>query len=134
MTTLIVCETCGYDAEKDDDIRPGRQLYQELIQALEIRQQENSDQYQKVTIKPFSCLMACKRHCAVQVRDDNKMSYTLGDLVPQQDHIDGLLDYVALHQASERGVVAYKQWPEMIKGKFITRFPPLIDFIEDENA
>lgn len=133
-TTLIVCKTCGYDADNPDALRPGKQLYQHLSQALEQRQQQHGGQLHEITIKPFACLMACQRNCAVQYRNGTKTAYTLGDIQVTQEHIDAILDYATLYHASETGVVAYKHWPEAVKGKFIARFPPMNSINNDEDA
>jgi predicted metal-binding protein len=126
MTTLIICETCGYDADKPSALRPGKKLYQQVSAELLARAQTDSD-YECISVKPFACLMSCQRHCAVQLRSATKIGYTLGDLRPARDSVEGLLDYARLYHQSSNGQVAYKAWPEQVKGKFISRFPALAD-------
>ncbi len=36
-----------------------------------------------------------------------------------------IVDYARLHAASDSGQVPYRQWPEGVKGHFVTRHPPL---------
>lgn len=116
-TTLIVCNTCGYNQELPDAVRQGELFAQTLESAL---LHDDTIQLQR-----FGCLMACQRKCTVQLRAGGKIGYTLGDFVPDKEHVEALLEYVRLYQTSETGQVPYKQWPALVKGKFISRIPVL---------
>ncbi len=119
--TLIVCETCGYDAQQPDAVRPGAQLAQVLEHELGARPQPG------LTLRRTRCLMACKRHCAVLLRAPNKIGYVIGDFAPVPESARTLLDYSRHYQQSDSGQVPFRDWPDGIKGHFIARIPVLDD-------
>lgn len=88
---------------------------------------EHAAQAMPVRTRRVSCLMGCKRGCNVAVQAQGKLAYTLGDFTPDADAAQGIVDYAALHAESETGQVPFRQWPQAIKGHFITRHPPLPD-------
>lgn len=116
---LVVCETCGYDERQPDAVRPGERLARALEQSLNALSAEDS----QPRLHRFRCLMACKRHCVVQLRAPGRIGYVIGDLVPDATAVETLLDYSRKYLQSESGQVPYKEWPEGIKGKFIARIP-----------
>ncbi len=124
-TTLLVCDTCGYDAANPDAVRPGKRLADQLEQALTERQGQSASPELAIRLERFSCLMACKRYCTVQIRHPHKIGYQLGDMHPDTDSTQAILDYTSLYTVSDTGQVPYRQWPEQVKGKFIARFPVL---------
>ncbi len=74
-----------------------------------------------------SCLMGCSHGCNVAIQAEGKLSYTLGRFTPDTEAAEAITAYAALHSESETGVVPYRQWPEGVKGHFVTRHPPLPD-------
>jgi len=48
----------------------------------------------------------------------------LGDFTPDEDAARAILEYAARHAESEHGRVPFKEWPQGVKGHFITRTPP----------
>jgi predicted metal-binding protein len=116
---LVVCETCGYDEQQPDAVRPGERL----AQALEAQLASSPADDTVPRLQRFRCLMACKRHCVVQLRAPAKIGYVIGDFVPDAAAVATLLDYSRQYLQSESGQVPYKEWPDGIKGKFIARIP-----------
>lgn len=117
-TELIVCETCNFSQDKNTP-HGGTALFNALAGSL----QENP--IAGVQISSTKCMMSCSRSCNVHIRSRGKISYVIGDLKTEQAYLQMLRDYLELYQESETGQVAYKQWPELIKGKFVARLPPL---------
>ena len=72
-----------------------------------------------------SCLMGCTHGCNIAIQGTGKLNYTLGRFEPQQDAAEGIVDYARKHAASETGQVPYRDWPQAVKGHFVTRHPPL---------
>ncbi|MAC59011.1 MAG: metal-binding protein, partial [Novosphingobium sp.] len=70
------------------------------------------------------CLFACKRHCVIHIRAPGKVAYVLGDFTPDREAARAILKYATHHAVSEEGAVRYAQWPDGVKGHFITRTPP----------
>jgi predicted metal-binding protein len=61
------------------------------------------------------------------VQAAGKIGYTIGRFTADADAAEAIAAYASLHAASETGQVPYRQWPEGIKGHFVTRHLPLPD-------
>jgi predicted metal-binding protein len=108
------------DGREDTDGRRGGALLVEAMRAV----QADSPDHAGIEIQEMPCLFACQRHCAVHIRAPGRIGYVLGDFVPDAASAEAIFDYARLHAASEEGVVRYADWPEGVKGHFITRTPP----------
>ncbi|SHF31081.1 Predicted metal-binding protein [Litoreibacter ascidiaceicola] len=120
MTTWItICDTCKRD---DWDARAlgvtDGEVFADLIEAAAMGTAG-------VRTRRHSCLMGCARGCNVAIQGANKLNYTVGEFEPSQEAAEAVVGYAALHAISESGQVPYKQWPQAIKGHFVTRHPPL---------
>lgn len=121
MTSWItVCDTCKCEGweEKGSSVSDGEKLAS-LVEAAA----EGTD----VKVRRFSCLMGCARACNVTIQGPGKVNYSIGQFEPDQESAVGIVDYALLHRQSETGVVPYRQWPQAIKGHFVSRHPPLPD-------
>lgn len=121
MTTWItICDTCKREGwETGDMSQTDGERLATLIEAVAT----TAD----VKTRRVSCLMGCKHGCNVAIQGAGKLNYTLGDFEPAPDAAQGIVDYAALHAASDTGQVPYREWPQPIKGHFVTRHPPLPD-------
>ncbi|GGB98938.1 hypothetical protein GCM10011494_16760 [Novosphingobium endophyticum] len=119
---VVVCATCRLAAERRED-EGGRRGGALLAQAMRDVQAEQSA-LAGVAVQEMRCLFACKRHCAVHIRAPGRVGYVLGDFTPGEAAARAILEYAVSHAASAEGVVPYAQWPEGVKGHFITRTPP----------
>ncbi|MEM7619246.1 MAG: DUF1636 domain-containing protein [Pseudomonadota bacterium] len=118
-TTLFVCSTCRYSTEeKTKDDKTGGELFAEQVESIAADRPE-------LTIKRHACLMACKKHCSAAITSEGKMTYVLGEFEPNETDANALIEYAVKHHHSESGVVQFKEWPEGVKGHFISRVPPL---------
>lgn len=118
MTTWItICDTCKRDGWDQGDMSAtdGERLAA-LVEAT-------SDD--DIRTRRVSCLMGCAHGCNIAIQADGKLAYTLGNFTPDQDAADGIVAYAKLHAASATGQVPYREWPQAIKGHFVTRHPPL---------
>ncbi len=120
MTTWItICDTC----KRDDWADSGReQTDGEALAALVESSAAGSEQ---VRTRRVSCLMGCKRSCNVTIQAEGKLNYTLGEFTPDAETADAIVEYATLHAASGSGQVPFRQWPQPVKGHFVTRMPPL---------
>ena len=119
---VVACSTCRHSAEAQNDaqgVRGGARLA-EALRAV----RESDPRYAGVAVQEMPCLFACSRHCTVHIRAPGKLGYVLGDFVPGEEAARAILDYAVHHAASEEGQVRYADWPEGVKGHFITRTPP----------
>lgn len=95
----------------------------QLAQAL--REVKASDaRYDGIAVQEMACLFACNDFCAIHLRAPGKVGYVMGRFAPNAEAARAILDYAVHYAASEHGQVAFKQWPEGVKGHFITRMPP----------
>jgi len=120
MTTWItVCDTCKRDGWEagDMELTDGERLA-ELVES-------EIDGEVGVKVRRLSCLMGCGKGCNVAVQANGKVSYTLGNFIPEKAAAEAIVDYARHHAVSETGVVPYGQWPEAVKGHFVTRHLPL---------
>jgi predicted metal-binding protein len=121
MTTWItICDTCKRDDwdQRETTVTDGEKLAG-LI--------ENTDLGPDVKTRRVSCLMGCTHGCNIAVQAHNKLTYTIGRFEPIAEAAEGIIAYAQLHADSETGQVPYREWPQAIKGHFITRHQPLPD-------
>jgi predicted metal-binding protein len=121
MTTWItICDTCKRDNwEEGRDPRPHGEDLAELV--------EQHAKGRAVKTRRVSCLMGCKHGCNVAIQAQGKLAYTLGNFTPDAAAAEAIIDYAELHGQSETGQVPFRQWPQGVKGHFITRHPALPD-------
>ena len=119
---VVACNTCRHSAQSQDDDQ-GRRGGARLVEAL--RTVQRSDPcYAGVAVQEMPCLFACKDFCTVHLRAPGKVSYVLGRFTPDEAAARAILDYAVHYAASEHGRVPFADWPEGVKGHFITRSPP----------
>lgn len=119
---VVVCSTCRLSAEQRED-EGGQRGGALLVRAMrEVQAAEPA--LTGVTVQEMPCLFACRRHCAVHIRAPGRIGYVLGDFTPGDAAARAILEYAVRHAASAEGVVPYAEWPEGVKGHFITRTPP----------
>ncbi|PHQ97368.1 MAG: hypothetical protein COB40_05115 [Marinosulfonomonas sp.] len=119
MTTWItICDTC-----KRDDWEAGDMALtdgERLAYLIEARAKDSV-----VKTRRTSCLMGCTHGCNVAIQATGKLAYTVGNFTPDETAADAIVTYAELHADSDSGQVPYRQWPQDIKGHFITRHQPL---------
>jgi len=119
---VVACNTCRYSAESSNDergVRGGARLA-EALHAV----READPRYAGIAVQEMPCLFACKDFCTVHLRAPGKVSYVLGRFTPDEAAARAILDYAVHYAASEHGRVPFADWPEGVKGHFITRSPP----------
>ncbi len=121
MTSCItICDTCKHDDWEER--APGQTDGERLAELVEA-----AAEGRPVTVRRFSCLMGCARACNITVQAQGKVNYSLGQFDPDTEHAQAIVDYACLHGESETGVVPYREWPQPIKGHFVSRHLPLSD-------
>lgn len=121
MTTWItICDTCK---REDWDATSNPLTDGEVLAALIEERAEGS----VVKTRRVSCLMGCDNSCNVAIQANGKLAYTLGKFDPTDEAAQGVVDYAKAHAASASGQVPYREWPQAVKGHFVTRHMPLPD-------
>lgn len=119
---VVACSSCRFSAGAQGDAE-GRRGGARLIDAL-LTAKAGDDAYAGIAVQPMPCLFACGDFCVVHLRAPGKIGYVLGRFSPDGEAARAIMDYAVLHAASENGEVAYRRWPEGVKGHFIVRIPP----------
>lgn len=122
-TSVVACNTCRHNADTREDtegLRGGARLVEALRRVKGLRPDLDS-----IAVEEMPCLFACKDFCTVHLRAPGKLSYVLGRFEPTDDAAQAILDYAQAYDASDEGQVPFREWPEGVKGHFITRAPPM---------
>ncbi|KTT71433.1 DUF1636 domain-containing protein [Sphingomonas sanguinis] len=119
---VVACNTCRLSDEtrENEDGQRGGAL---LVEALR-RVQASDPAYADVAVEEMPCLFACQSYCTVHLRCPGKVGYVMGKFAPDDEAARAILDYARAYADSEWGQVPYKQWPQGVKGHFLTRTPP----------
>lgn len=118
---ITICDTCKRDDWEARGIsQTDGEHFAELIEAA-------AKGSEHVDTRRHSCLMGCARGCNIALQAAGKLNYTLGEFEPSKEAADAIVEYASMHAQSETGTVPYRQWPQPIKGHFVTRHPPLPD-------
>jgi len=119
---VVACNTCRFSRDARDDgagVRGGARL----VEALRAVRASDS-RYAGVAVQEMPCLFACSEFCTVHLRAPGKVGYVLGRFAPDEDAARAILDYAVHHAASAHGRVPFADWPQGVRGHFITRTPP----------
>ncbi len=117
-TLITICDTCkrdGWDPETDT-LTDGERLAA-LVEACSRGQST-------VRTRRHSCLMGCTHGCNIAIQAEGKLSYVLGRFEPTEESARGIVEYARLHAESSSGQVPFREWPQPIKGHFVSRIPP----------
>jgi predicted metal-binding protein len=126
---IVACETCGGSAQRDP---AGRTRGENLL--LQLRIALASAGALPVQVSSVRCLWACKRSCAVAVRSTSRVGYVIADLEPTELTAQALLDYATRYAHSEDGAVPFREWPALLKGHFLCRFPKAAELPTDDPS
>lgn len=120
MTSWItVCDTCkreDWDAEQSGGETDGEKLAS-LV--------ETAAEGSAIRVRRVACLMGCDNSCNVSIQAHGKLAYTMGRFDPTAEAAEGIVAYAQGHADSENGTVPYREWPQAVKGHFITRHHPI---------
>ena len=118
MTTITVCTTCRIPenrATKDGD--PMGESLLPLVEAAGAKQ--------GVNVRGTACLMGCEHGCNIAIQGENKLTYVLGRFEGTAEDAEAIAEFAAGHARSETGQVPFREWPQGVKGHFVSRVPPI---------
>ena len=118
---VVACNTCRSPANAGED-GPGKRGGARLLAALRAVRAE--PRYEELAVDEMPCFFACHAPCTVHLRGPGRIGYVLGGFAPDEAAARAILDYAVHYAASEDGEVPYRDWPEGVKGRFLTRTPP----------
>jgi len=118
-TTITICDTCkleGWDAETNPKT-DGEALAEHIESAAQ--------GVGSVETRRHSCLMGCQHGCNIAIQSEGKLTYVMGRFEPSEEAATGIVEYAEKHAASDLGQVPFREWPQAIKGHFVSRIPTL---------
>ena len=120
MTSWItICDTCKREGWESTGMeRTDGEALAELIEAAAATAPD-------VRTRRVSCTMGCVRACNITVQAAGKINYSLGTFEPVAEDAAAIVEYAAKHAASETGQVPFREWPQGVKGHFVSRHQPL---------
>ena len=121
MRRIVFCITCRHSAaerEGPDGVTGGETLARHMEALLAEKGRHD------IAVDRQSCLWSCLKHCNVFLQDSERYSYLAGGFTPERQAAEAILAWFDLHGASATGEVAFKAWPQAMRGHFIARFPP----------
>ena len=119
MTSWItICDTCKRPGWEDGPMAAtdGAALADEI---------ETRASGAGVATRRVSCTMGCERACNVIVQAAGKIGYSLGKFDGTGADAEAIVAFAALHAESETGQVPFRQWPQGVKGHFVSRQLPV---------
>ncbi len=116
-TEVLVCVSCRAGQDVDaDGVRPGARLFDALSHAPIA---------EGVTVRGVECLSNCDHGCSVAVRGGAaRWTYVYGNF-DADAHVDILREGIAKYQATDNGLVPWRERPEHFRKNCIARIPPL---------
>ncbi|AGI70458.1 hypothetical protein DUF1636 [Octadecabacter arcticus 238] len=120
MTTWItICDTCKRTGWEETGMQ--KTDGKALAEMIEVAAAGADG----VKTRRVSCTMGCDRACNITVQASGKINYSLGTFEATTDDAVAIVEYAAKHAASENGQVPYREWPQGVKGHFVSRHQPL---------
>ncbi len=115
---VTICDTCkgeGWSAEAG--LPTDGERFAEAIEAAAVGT--------GVATRRVSCTMGCERACNIIVQGAGKIGYSLGKFEGTPEDAAAVVEYAQMHAASETGQVPFRQWPQGVKGHFVSRHVPV---------
>ena len=118
-STITICDTCKREGwESGDMAETDGERLAALIEAA-------AEGVSGVRTRRHSCLMGCGKGCNLAIQGAGKITYVLGNFAPDAEAASAVVEYARLHAQSETGQVPFRQWPQGVKGHFVSRLPVL---------
>ena len=118
-STITICDTCKRpDWEERGVVKRDGEALAELIEQAAVG-------VEGVRTRRHSCLMGCGKGCNLAIQSEGKLTYVMGGFEPDAEKAAGIVEYARLHSESETGQVPFRQWPQAVKGHFVSRLPVL---------
>ncbi|MCV3271375.1 DUF1636 domain-containing protein [Roseobacter sinensis] len=115
-TELLVCIKCRRGQETpEDERRPGQRLYDRLAA---------NTLPAGIRLTAVECLQNCDHGCTVALRGGARWTYIYGN-IDEVSHPDVLIEGAARYNATDDGLIPWRERPEHFKRNCIARIPPL---------
>ena len=118
MTLITVCTTCR--TPENRETKEGDPMGEAFLPRIEA-----AGAARGIAVRGTACLMGCEHGCNIAVQGAGKLTYVLGRFDGTEDDAEAIADFAAGHATSDTGQVPFREWPQGVKGHFISRVPPL---------
>lgn len=118
-TELLVCTTCRPADAPRDGQAAGQDLFEQLEGALAFAPSSPLGPL----LRGIACLGACSRSCTVALQAPGKASYVFGELAPDDDCVQAVLEVARQHAFSADGLLVWGQRPERLRRGLVARLP-----------
>lgn len=116
---ITICDTCKREGWDEGD------MAQTDGEALAQRIEAAAAQAPGVATRRVSCTMGCVRACNIVIQGAGKIGYSLGTFEATDEAAEAIVAYAQAHSESETGQIPYREWPQGVKGHFVSRQIPL---------
>ncbi len=120
-TELLVCTTC----RPADAPREGQTAGQDLFEQLEGALAFAPGSAPSPLLRGIACLGACSHSCTVALQAPGKTSYLFGELAPDGDSVQAVLEVARQHASSVDGLLVWGQRPERLRRGLVARLPAM---------
>jgi predicted metal-binding protein len=120
-TELLVCTTC----RPADAPREGQAADQGFFDQLEGALAFGPSSSLGPLLRGIACLGTCSRSCTVARQAPGKASYVFGELAPDDDCVQAVLEVAHQHAISVDGLLVWGQRPERLRRGLVSRLPAL---------
>jgi predicted metal-binding protein len=124
--TLFVCRSCYLSSKERPENQPSDGTF--LLDHVNTLCHELCSS-EELEIQPVECLWACNHGCVVSVSSPNKPTYLFVNLPPKESAA-ALLEFMRLYIKSRKGMIPWKQLPELLQSAAFAQIPPVV---VDEN-
>ena len=121
LTELLVCTTCRPADAPRDGQAAGQELFERAQDALAFAPISAPG----LQLRGVACLGACSHSCTVALQAPGKASYVFGELAPDDDCVQAVLDVARQHATAADGLLAWAQRPERLRRGLVARLPAL---------
>lgn len=128
-TELLVCTTCRPADAPRDGQAAGQDLFEQVQDALAFAPTSSPG----LQLWGIACLGACSRSCTVALQASGKASYVFGELAPDHDCLQAVLEVARQHAASADGLLVWGQRPERLRRGLIARLPAMAPRAQGES-
>ena len=120
-TELLVCTTC----RPADAPREGQAAGQGFFEQLEGAIAFAPGSAPGPLLRGVACLGACSHSCTVALQAPGKTSYVFGELAPDDECVQAVLEVARQHAISTDGLLVWGQRPERLRRGIVARLPAM---------
>lgn len=122
VTEVLVCTTCRPADAPREGQAAGQALFERVQDALAFA----PDSASGPRLRGIACLGACSHSCTVALQAPSKASYVFGELLPDDDCVQAVLEAARQHAQGTDGLLAWGQRPDRLRRGLVARLPALV--------